>query len=64
MRCAPFVFAAGMVWLEVLGGLWVLEALEDLEVLDVLGGFAYQRFSGKPLICPATRRPATRRPAT
>ena len=23
MRCAPFVFAAGMVWLEVLGGLWV-----------------------------------------
>lgn len=40
MRCAPFVFAAGMVWLEVLGGLWGLEdleALEVLEVLDVLG---------------------------
>lgn len=57
MRCAPFVFAAGMVWLEVLVGLWgleVLEVLEALEVLDVLGGFAYQRFSGKPLICKAT----------
>ena len=24
MRCAPFVFAAGMVWLEVPGGLWGL----------------------------------------
>lgn len=54
MRCAPFVFAAGMVWLEVPGGFWGLEALEVLDVLDVLGGFAYQRFSGKPLIYPAT----------